>query len=139
MVDEAKRHGYAEAIALNNQGFLSEGPGENLFIVRQGKLYTPSIECSILEGLTRDVVIKLAKSIGLEVHEGIYPREMLYIADELFFTGTAAEVTPIRSVDGQIIGKSGPGPITKALQKEFFGLFNGDTKDKWNWLELVKK
>lgn len=138
MVEEAKRHGYAEAIALNSQGFLSEGPGENLFIVRRGKIYTPSLDCSILEGITRDVVIRLAKSLNIEVEEGVYPRELLYVADELFFTGTAAEITPIRSVDGRRVG-TGPGPITKALQKEFFGLFNGTTEDRWSWLEPLKK
>lgn len=139
MVEEAKRHGYAEAIALNSQGYLSEGPGENLFIIRRGKLYTPSLECSILEGLTRDVVINLARSMNLEVEEGVYPRELLYVADELFFTGTAAEITPIRSVDGRLVGKSRPGPITQALQKQFFGLFSGTTDDRWGWLETVRK
>ena len=137
MVDEARRHGYTEAIALNNQGFLSEGPGENLFIVRNGKIYPPSIHCSILEGLTRETVMTLAKDLGYTVEEGTYPREMLYIADELFFTGTAAEITPIRSVDGQVVGKGSAGPVTKALQKAFFGLFKGETVDRWGWLDAV--
>lgn len=135
MVDEARRHGYSEAIALNSQGFLSEGPAENLFIVRKEKIYTPSLQCSILEGITRDSVIKLADSLGLEIEEGVYPRELLYVADELFFSGTAAEITPIRSVDGRTIGKGKPGPITKLLQDEFFGLFDGTSPDRWGWLE----
>lgn len=135
MVDEARRHGYGEAIALNSQGFLSEGPAENLFIVRKGKIYTPSLQCSILEGITRDTIIKLAESLGFEVEEGVYPRELLYVADELFFTGTAAEITPIRSVDGKKVGSGKPGPITKILQETFFGLFDGTTSDRWAWLE----
>ncbi len=139
MVDEAQRHGYAEAIALNSQGFLSEGPGENLFIVRHGKLYTPSLQCSILEGITRDSVIKLARDLGYEVEEGVYPRELLYVADELFFTGTAAEITPIRSVDRQVVGNGSPGPVTKALQSAFFGLFTGQTLDRWGWLDPLNQ
>lgn len=139
MVDEARRHGYAEAIALNTQGFLSEGPGENLFIVRDGKIYTPSLQCSILEGITRDTVIKLARSLSYELEEGVYPRELLYLADELFFTGTAAEIVPIRSVDGRKVAGGQPGPLTKALQKAFFGLFSGETQDRWGWLETVRK
>ncbi len=139
MVDEARRHGYTEAIALNSQGFLSEGPGENLFIVRNGKIYTPSIHCSILEGITRDTVIQLAKALGYELEEGTYPRELLYLADELFFTGTAAEIVPIRSVDGRKVKDGKPGPITRALQKAFFGLFKGETEDRWGWLEHLKK
>jgi branched-chain amino acid aminotransferase len=138
MVDEARRHGYTEAIALNSQGFVSEGPGENLFIIRRGKIYTPSIHCSILEGITRDTVMTLARDLGYEVEEGTYPRELLYLADELFFTGTAAEVTPIRSVDGRKVGSGKPGPVTQAIQKAFFGLFKGETVDKWGWLERVQ-
>lgn len=139
MVDEAKRYGYTEMIALNSQGFLSEGPGENLFIVRKNKIYTPSIHCSILEGLTRDTVMVLARELGYELEEGTYPRELLYLADELFFTGTAAEITPIRSVDGQKVGEGKPGPVTKALQRSFFGLFKGETIDRWGWLSPLGK
>ncbi len=139
MVDEARRHGYTEMIALTHQGFLSEGPGENLFIVRKNKIYTPSIHCSILEGLTRETVMTLARDMGYEVEEGTYPRELLYIADELFFTGTAAEITPIRSVDGQKVGEGLPGPVTKALQRAYFGLFKGETIDRWNWLTPLAK
>ncbi len=139
MVDEARRYGYTEMIALNNQGYLSEGPGENLFIVRKNKIYTPSIHCSILEGLTRDSIMVLARDLGYEVEEGTYPRELLYLADELFFTGTAAEITPIRSVDGQPVGEGKPGPVTKALQRAFFGLFKGETIDRWNWLTPLQK
>lgn len=135
MVDEAQRHGYTEAIALNNQGFLSEGPGENLFVVRKGKIYTPSLSCSILEGITRDSVMQLARNLDLEIEEGVYPRELLYVADELFFSGTAAEITPIRSVDGKKVGNGKVGPITRALQDQFFGLFDGRTADTRGWLE----
>ena len=139
MVDEARRHGYTEAIALTTQGYLSEGPGENLFIIRRGKIYTPSIHCSILEGITRDTVMTLAQSLGYELEEGTYPRELLYLADELFFTGTAAEIVPIRSVDGRKVGNGKPGPVTRALQSAFFGLFKGETEDRWGWLEPLKK
>jgi len=134
---EAKRLGFAEGIGLAPDGTVSEGAGENLFLVRDGVIHTPGFAHSVLGGITRDSVIKLAKDLGYEVREGSIPREMLYIADELFFTGTAAEVTPIRSVDRITIGSGRRGPITEKLQKAFFGLFTGATPDKYGWLELV--
>jgi branched-chain amino acid aminotransferase len=134
---EAKRLGFVEGIGLAPDGTVSEGAGENLFLVRDGVIHTPGFAHSVLGGITRDSVIKLAKDLGYEVREGSIPREMLYIADELFFTGTAAEVTPIRSVDRITIGAGRRGPITEKLQKAFFGLFTGATPDKYGWLELV--
>ena len=132
---EAKRLGFAEGIALSTDGTVSEGAGENLFAVRHGEILTPPSTSSILTGLTRDSVIKLAARLGLVVKEQSIPREALYLADELFFTGTAAEVTPIRSVDRIEIGSGKRGPITEILQAAFFGLFNGNTEDSDGWLE----
>ena len=134
---EARRLGFAEGLALNTAGFVSEGAGENLFVVQNGKVYTPPVASSILSGLTRHTVIALAESIGLEVLEQNIPRELLYIADEVFFTGTAAEVTPVRSVDKIPVGEGKRGPITERLQKLFFGLFDGTTADRWGWLEPI--
>ncbi len=134
---EAKSNGYAEGIALDVDGRLSEGAGENLFIVRDGMLLTPPASSSILSGITRDSVIKLAAQMGIKTREEALPREILYVADELFFTGTAAEITPIRSVDGRKTKANGCGPITKALQDRFFGLFTGKTADVENWLEPI--
>ncbi len=134
---EARRLGFAEGIGLAPDGLVSEGAGENLFLIRDGVIYTPSLACSILGGLTRDTVMRLALERGLEVRETSIPREMLYLADELFFTGTAAEITPIRSVDRIRIGIGKRGPVTEALQNAFFGLFEGRTPDKWGWLEYV--
>lgn len=134
---EARRLGFAEGIALNNQGFVSEGAGENLFLVQQGKVYTPPVAASILSGLTRDTVIELAIDAGLEVIEQNIPRELLYIADEVFLTGSAAEVTPVRSVDKITVGTGQRGPITEQIQNRFFGLFDGSTKDRWGWLEPI--
>ena len=135
---EARRLGFAEGIALNHEGYVSEGAGENLFLVSKGDLYTPPLSASILGGLTRDLVMQLARSEGLAVVEQNIPREMLYIADELFLTGTAAEITPVRSVDRITIGSGRKGPITAALQRRFFGLFDGSTADEWGWLEPVE-
>jgi branched-chain amino acid aminotransferase len=132
---EARRLGFAEGIALNTAGFVSEGAGENLFVVQDGKVYTPPIAASILCGLTRDTVIKLAGTMGLEVIEQDIPRELLYIADEVFLTGSAAEVTPVRSVDKISVGAGKRGPITEKIQRKFFGLFDGSTADEWGWLE----
>jgi branched-chain amino acid aminotransferase len=132
---EARRLGFAEGIALNTAGFVSEGAGENLFVVQDGKLYTPPIAASILCGLTRDTVIKLAGTMDLEVIEQDIPRELLYIADEVFLTGSAAEVTPVRSVDKINVGAGKRGPITEKIQRKFFGLFDGSTADQWGWLE----
>lgn len=134
---EARRLGFAEGIGLSPDGLVSEGAGENLFLVRDGVLYTPSIASSILGGLTRDTIIRLARERGLEIRESSVPREMLYLADELFFTGTAVEVTPIRSVDRLKVGSGKRGPITESLQRAFFGLFEGRTPDKWGWLDYV--
>ena len=134
---EAKRLGFAEGIALSTDGTVSEGAGENLFLVRDGQILTPSATSSILAGITRNTVMQLAARLGLTVEERSIPREMLYLADELFFTGTAAEITPIRSVDRIEIGTGRCGPVTKQLQDAFFGLFSGDTEDTEGWLEGV--
>lgn len=136
---EAKRLGFAEGIALATDGTISEGAGENLFIVHAGRLLTPPATSSILTGITRDTVMKLATRLGIAVVEQPIPREFLYLADELFFTGTAAEITPIRSVDGIQIGEGRRGPMTEKLQSAFFGLFSGDTEDTEGWLERVEK
>ena len=134
---EAKRLGFAEGIGLAPDGTVSEGAGENLFLVKDGILYTPGLAHSVLSGITRDTVIKLAGQAGLTVRETSIPRELLYLADELFFTGTAAEVTPIRSVDRIQVGSGRRGPITERLQQAFFGLFSGSTADSWHWLDFV--
>jgi branched-chain amino acid aminotransferase len=134
---EAKSRGYAEGIGLDIDGRLSEGAGENLFIVKDGKLMTPPASSSILQGITRDTIIKLAKREGIEVVEQALPREILYLCDEAFFTGTAAEVTPIRSVDDKPTRAAGAGEITTLIQNRFFGLFDGTTQDDWGWLEPV--
>ncbi|HUD97442.1 MAG TPA: branched-chain-amino-acid transaminase [Woeseiaceae bacterium] len=132
---EAKRLGFAEGIALSTDGTVSEGAGENLFLLRDGRLMTPPSTSSILTGITRDTVLRLATRLGIAVSEQSIPREMLYLADELFFTGTAAEITPVRSVDRIQVGAGRRGPITKKLQDAFFGLFNGSTADSDGWLE----
>ena len=134
---EARRLGFAEGIALSSEGYVSEGAGENLFLVRDGQLYTPPVAASILGGLTRDMVIKLAQSVGLAVVEQNIPREMLYIADEVFLTGTAAEITPVRSIDRITVGDGRRGAVTARLQAAFFGLFDGSTPDSWGWLEPI--
>jgi branched-chain amino acid aminotransferase len=134
---EARRLGFAEGIGLSPDGTISEGAGENLFLIKDGVLYTPALAHSVLGGITRDCVMKLAKDKGIEVRESALPREMLYIADELFMTGTAAEITPIRSVDRLQVGNGKRGPITESLQAAFFGLFSGKTPDKYNWLDAV--
>lgn len=135
---EAKQRGFAEGVALDANGLVSEGAGENLFVVRKGKIHTPPTSASILHGVTRDTVITLAKEEGIEVVEQAMPREALYLADEIFFTGTAAEITPVRSVDHRPVRANGRGPVTKLLQDRFFGLFDGSTKDQWGWLHKVK-
>lgn len=132
---EAKRNGFAEGLGLGIDGSVSEGAGENLFVVRDGVIYTPALANSILQGITRDTVVTLAREHGFEVVEQAIPREFLYIADEIFLTGTAAEITPVRSVDRITIGSGRRGPVTEALQSAFFGLFSGKTPDKWGWLE----
>ena len=135
--DEARRLGFHEGIALNHQGNVSEGAGENIFLVREGKIYTPPLSDSILGGLTRDTTCRLAESLGLSVNEQSIPREMLYIADEIFLTGSAAEITPVRSVDRISVGDGHRGPVTERLQQEFFGLFDGSVADQWGWLEQI--
>ena len=135
--DEARRLGFHEGIALNHQGNVSEGAGENLFLVREGKIYTPPLSDSILGGLTRDTTCRLAESLGLSVNEQSIPREMLYIADEIFLTGSAAEITPVRSVDRISVGDGNRGSVTECLQQEFFGLFDGSVADQWGWLEKI--
>lgn len=132
---EARRLGFGEGIALASTGLLSEGAGENLFLVFDGALHTPPASASILTGITRHTLMTLAREEGLEVIERDLPREYLYLADEILMCGTAAEVTPIRSVDGKQIGSGKAGPITRRLQELFFGLFSGKTTDRWGWLE----
>lgn len=134
---EAEVNGYAEGIALDVNGYLSEGSGENLFLVRNGVIYTTPLANSVLSGITRNSVITLAKQLGIEVVEQTLPRELLYIADEAFFTGTAAEVTHLRSVDRIMVGDGSMGPITSALHEEFFGIVNGLKADRYNWLTPV--
>jgi branched-chain amino acid aminotransferase len=135
---EAKEHGYVEGISLDVFGFVSEGSGENVFIVRDGALITPSFSCSILPGITRNTVITLALEMGIKVIEETIPREALYIADEVFFTGSAAEITPIRSIDKVNIGSGKRGPVTQKLQERFFQVVRGETEDKYGWLTYVK-
>ncbi len=134
---EARRLGFAEGIGLSPDGTLSEGSGENLFLVKDGVLLTPALAHSVLGGLTRDSVMRLARERGIEVRETAIPRELLYLADEAFFTGTAVEITPIRSVDRLSIGNGKRGPVTETLQNAFFGLFSGKTQDRWGWLDYV--
>ena len=134
---EAVVDGYAEAIALDTYGNLSEGSGQNVFIVRDGMIYTPPVGNSVLWGITRDCVITLAKDLGFEVREQTLPRETLYIADEVFFVGTAVEVTPIRTVDRVTVGRGRRGPITEALQQRFFQIVRGDAPDTHGWLQFV--
>ncbi len=134
---EAMLDGYAEGIALDVNGFVSEGSGENLFLIRNQKIYTPPLSASVLEGITRDTIMTLAKDMGYSVIEDNIPRELLYLADELFFSGSAAEITPIRSVDKIKIGAGKRGPITEELQKEFFGIVSGKKKDKYEWLTYI--
>lgn len=134
---EARRNGYAEGIALGHNGLLSEGAGENLFLIKRGKLLTPPTSAGILAGITRDTVITLAGELGIAVEERELPREALHSADEVFMTGTAAEITPVRSVDRKAVGDGTPGPLTRRLQQAFFGLFDGRTEDRWGWLQHV--
>jgi len=136
---EAARHGYTEGIALDVNNMVSEGAGQNLFLVRDKVIFTPPSTASILQGLTRDVVIKFAQDLGYEVREEAISRESLYLADEFFMTGTATEIVPVKTVDGLPVGTGDRGPITKELQERFFGLFTGETEDKYNWLTPVSE
>jgi branched-chain amino acid aminotransferase len=134
---EAIADGYAEGLALDSFGYISEGSGQNVFLVRQGVIYTPPITAAILPGITRDSVMTLARDLGYSVREEMVPREMVYIADEMFFAGTAAEITPIRSVDKQQVGNGRRGPVTEALQRAFFDVINGEVPDSHGWLTYV--
>lgn len=134
---EAKRNGYAEAIALNVHGTVSEGSGENIFVVRDGVLFTPGWNDSILVGITRNTVMQLARDAGYRVEERPMPREMLYCADEIFMTGTAAEISPVRSVDRIPVGDGCRGEVTRHIQELFFGLFDGRTPDTHGWLSAI--
>jgi len=135
---EASRHGYAEGIALDVNNFVSEGAGQNVFLVRKGVIYTPPGSASILQGLTRDAVISMAKDMGYQVCEEQITREALYLAEEVFMTGTATEVVPVKSVDKIQIGIGSRGAVTEKIQSAFFGLFDGTTEDKHGWLESVE-
>ena len=134
---EARRLGFGEGIALASTGLLSEGAGENLFLVFDGALHTTPVSAALLNGITRNTIIQLAREVGIEVVERDLPREYLYLCDELFMCGTAAEITPIRSVDGRQVGAGKPGPVTLRMQQLFFGLFDGSTPDRHGWLELL--
>ncbi len=134
---EARRLGFGEGIALASTGLLSEGAGENLFLVMDGALHTTPISAALLNGITRNSIITLAKANGIDCVERDIPREYLYLCDELFMCGTAAEITPIRSVDGRQVGAGKPGPVTRRVQDLFFGLFEGRTPDTHGWLEKV--
>ena len=136
---EAITNGYVEGIALDSAGHVSEGSGENIFLGREGKIFTPSLASSVLPGITRDAVITLARELGYSVVEQTLAREMLYLADELFFTGTAAEITPIRSVDRITVGKGQPGPITRKLQERFMSIVQGHAEDKYGWLTFCNQ
>jgi len=135
---EATTNGYVEGIGLDIHGYVSEGSGENLFAVRDGVVYTTPIHGSILVGITRNTIIALLREMGHEVIENFIPREMLYLCDEVFFTGSASEVSPIRSIDRITIGNGSRGPIAKKLQDRFFGMFDGRYEDRYGWLTLVK-
>ncbi len=137
IVMEAKDNGFNEGIALDVNGYVSEGSGENIFLIYKQEVYTPPLSNSILGGITRDCAVTIAKDLGYPVKEVTIPREMLYLADEIFFTGTAAEITPVRSVDRMQVGSGTRGPITKAIQDMFFGIIKGKQQDKWHWLTPV--
>ena len=134
---EAAANGYAEGIALDEAGYVSEGSGENIFLVRNGKIVTPPLGASVLPGITRDTVVQIAQQLQIPLVETIIPREMLYIADEVFFTGTAAEVTPIRSVDRITVGTGRRGPVTEQIQRRFFEIVKGEAEDQFEWLTYV--
>jgi branched-chain amino acid aminotransferase len=136
---EAVKEGYVEGIALDSNGYLSEGSGENLFLVHKGTLYTPPMVCAVLPGITRDTVLTLARKAGIPIVEQMLPREMLYLADEVFLTGTAAEITPVRSVDKIQIGRGARGPVTEALQRAFFDVVECRVPDEHGWLTFVRE
>lgn len=134
---QASLDGYAEGLALDERGLISEGSGQNLFLVRDKVIFTPSLDSSVLQGITRESVITMAHDLGLEVREMSIPREFLYMVDEAFFCGTAVEITPIRSIDKIKVGPGARGPVTEALQKRFFGILRGDVPDTHGWLTPV--
>lgn len=134
---EAVLNGYTEGIALDTDGQVSEGSGMNIFLVHEGTIYTPPLAASILPGITRDAIMTLAGDLEIPVKEAVLPREMLYLADEVFFVGTAVEVTPVRAIDKIVIGKGVAGPITRRIQEEFFGVTTGQKPDRHNWLTPV--
>ena len=134
---EAKEDGFTEGIGLDVFGYVSEGSGENIFVVRDGVMYTPSIGSGILSGITRNSVLAIAKEFDIKVVETNVPREMLYLADEIFFTGTAAEVTPIRSVDRIAVGSGSRGPITEKIQQRYFDYVNGNCEDIYGWHDYI--
>ena len=134
---EAKMNGYVEGIALDPQGYISEGSGENIFVIKDGTVMTPPLYSTILPGITRDSIIKICERLRIPVLERAIPREMLYIADEVFFTGTAAEITPIRSVDKVVVGAGRCGPITAEIQKQFFNIITGESEDTFGWLTPI--
>src|SRR4051812_15226729 len=134
---EARQDHYAEGIMLDSFGYVAEGSGENLFAVRDNVLYTSPLSSGILQGITRDSVIRLAQDLGYEVREQVLPREFLYVCDELFFCGTAAEITPIRGVDRIAVGEGRPGPITQQIQREYLGIARGAIPDRHGWLTMV--
>jgi len=136
---EADLNGYSEGIALDTAGYVSEGSGENIFVIREGVIYTPPFSASILPGITRDMVMTIARDLGYRVSEEMVPREMLYLADELFFVGTAVEITPIRSVDKIRVGAGRRGPITEAFQRRFSQIINGEVPDTHRWLTYLDR
>ena len=136
---EAILNGFVEGIALDTQGYVSEGSGENLFVVRDGKVFTPPLSSAGLTGITRDSAIQIARNLGYEIVEALIPRATLYTADEVFFTGTAAEITPIRTIDHIKVGEGKRGPITAALQKEFFAITSGEKEAPGDWLAFVNR
>jgi branched-chain amino acid aminotransferase len=134
---EALQDGYDEGIALDAYGYVSEGSGENIFIVRNGTLFTPPSSSSILPGLTRHCIFQLAREMGIKVRQQVIPRETLYISDEVFMTGTAAEITPVTKIDNIVIGNGKRGEITHRLQDAFFGIVSGEQEDRFGWLTKV--
>ena len=134
---EAANNGYQEGIMLDQSGAVSEGAGENLFLVMDGERITPPLGSSILAGITRNSVLQLARDRGLKVNQEVVTRDMLYLCDELFMTGTAAEITPVRSVDQIPVGSGEPGPVTRLMQEEFFGIVSGEIEDRHGWLTRV--
>ena len=137
VVMEARDNGFTEGIALDVNGYVSEGSGENIFLIIKGMIYTPPLANSILGGITRNCAVTIAEEMGYTVKEAVMPREMLYMADEIFFTGTAAEITPVRSVDRMAVGEGKRGPITEKIQARFFGIVEGEQADDHGWLTPV--